>query len=115
MKKTAATQNQYNGANILYLALELGKSTWKLVFTVGFAQRPRVKTIAGSELERLVEEIEKAKERFGLLGNCQVVSCYEAGRDGFWLHRCLEAWGITNHRSRSRGAASGARPIVSTR
>jgi transposase len=26
-----------------------------------------------------------------------VVSCYEAGREGFWLHRFLLAYGITNH------------------
>jgi transposase len=25
------------------------------------------------------------------------VSCYEAGYDGFWLHRLLLAGGITNH------------------
>jgi transposase len=27
----------------------------------------------------------------------EVISCYEAGRDGFWLHRFLEAIGHTNH------------------
>ncbi len=26
-----------------------------------------------------------------------MVSCYEAGREGFWLHRFLQAHGITNH------------------
>ena len=26
----------------------------------------------------------------------RVVSCYEAGRDGFWLHRELRSWGIEN-------------------
>lgn len=25
-----------------------------------------------------------------------MVTCYEAGRDGFWLHRCLTARGVTN-------------------
>src|SRR5262245_32939586 len=27
-----------------------------------------------------------------------VVSCYEAGRDGFWRHRSLVAHGVTNHK-----------------
>ena len=26
-----------------------------------------------------------------------VISCYEAGYDGFWLHRLLEAHGIRNY------------------
>jgi transposase len=31
------------------------------------------------------------------LAAAPVVSCYEAGRDGFWLHCFLVAQGITNH------------------
>ena len=27
----------------------------------------------------------------------EVISCYEAGYDGFWLHRLLEAQGVRNH------------------
>jgi transposase len=36
------------------------------------------------------------KERFGLSPETPVVSCYEAGRDGFWLHRCLLSLGVAN-------------------
>jgi len=36
------------------------------------------------------------KERLGLASDGPVVSCYEAGRDGFWLHRFLESQGIEN-------------------
>ena len=39
----------------------------------------------------------QAKRRFGLPETAPVVSCYEAGREGFWLHRFLQAQGITNH------------------
>ena len=35
--------------------------------------------------------------RWGLSLEAPVISCYEAGRDGFWLHRYLVAHGITNH------------------
>ena len=41
-------------------------------------------------------EIRKAKHRFGLPEETPVISCYEAGRDGFWLHRYLEHHGIEN-------------------
>ncbi len=37
-----------------------------------------------------------AKKRFRLKASSRVVSCYEAGRDGFWIHRCLEGMGIEN-------------------
>jgi transposase len=44
----------------------------------------------------LKREIEQAKERFGLPEEAAVISCYEAGRDGFWLHRYLEANDVKN-------------------
>src|SRR5262245_5281544 len=34
-------------------------------------------------------EVTAAKKRFGLPEGAAVASCYEAGRDGFWLHRFL--------------------------
>jgi transposase len=81
----------------LYLAFELGKNTWKLGFTIGMAQQPRERTIPAGALEMLQKEIARAKQRFGLPEDACVVSCYEAGRDGFWLHRYLVAHGVTNH------------------
>jgi transposase len=47
-------------------------------------------------LAALWQEITTAKRRFGLREETPVVSCYEAGRDGSWLHRALLARGITN-------------------
>jgi transposase len=46
---------------------------------------------------QLQQEIARAKQRFGLPENARVVSCYEAGRDGCWLHRSLVAHGVQNH------------------
>jgi transposase len=45
----------------------------------------------------LLEEIGRAKQRFGLPADAPVISCYEAGRDGFWLHRFLGPQGVENH------------------
>ena len=47
--------------------------------------------------KRVLDEIAQAKRRCGLPETAPVVSCYEAGREGFWLHRFLEAHGMTNH------------------
>jgi len=45
----------------------------------------------------VLDEITQAKRRFGLPETAPVVSCYEAGREVFWLHRFLQAHGITTH------------------
>ena len=87
--KTTHT-NQYTTIQPqLYMALERSQSKWMLGFTIGFGQRPRLRSIAARDLAALQKEIRLARERFGLGEDASVVSCYEAGRDGFWLHRDL--------------------------
>jgi transposase len=81
---------------VLYLALELGQRTWKLAFTVGLGQKPRLRTIAARDTNALVTEIAAAKKRFSLPRDAAVASCYEAGRDGFWLHRFLTSKKVEN-------------------
>jgi transposase len=81
---------------VLYLAFELSWTTWKLAFTIGAGQPPRIRTIPARSLETLLLEIKKAKQRFDLPEDAAVISCYEAGRDGFWLHRFLVHEGIEN-------------------
>lgn len=92
-----ATHRQYNGIEgILYLGFELGKKFWKLGFSTGLGQQARIRNIDGGDLAALKREISMAKKKFGLSANSKVMSCYEAGRDGFWLARWLEAEGIAN-------------------
>ena len=81
---------------VLYFSLELASKNWKLAFTIGLGQKPRLRTIAARNTDALLAEIKAAKKRFGLPENAAVVSCYEAGRDGFWLHRFLQAQRIEN-------------------
>jgi len=81
---------------VLYMALELSEKTWKLAFTTGLGQEPRQRDIPSRAVLVMEAEIHAAKERFGLPPETSVVSCYEAGRDGFWLHRCLLARGVEN-------------------
>src|SRR5882672_4864739 len=80
----------------LYIALELGEDKWLLACATEAAQQPRVRSMPARDLVRLGEEIAKAKSRFNLPADAPVGTCYEAGRDGFWLHRALTARGIEN-------------------
>jgi transposase len=81
----------------LLLAFELGQRSWKLGFTAGLGQRAHIRQMSAGALALMMTEIERAKKRLGLPAEAKVVSCYEAGRDGFWLHRYLTGQGITNH------------------
>lgn len=80
----------------LFMSFELGSTTWKLAFATTRGMRPRLRTIPARNLEQLRTEIIRAKERLGLPADTPVRSCYEAGRDGFWLHRALIAAGVHN-------------------
>ena len=80
----------------LYLAIELSRKKWKLGISDGKTSRPRVVTIEAKDVQRLKEEIEKALKHFGLGPEVRVRSCYEAGREGFWVHHALTAKGIEN-------------------
>jgi transposase len=81
-------------APVLYFALELGWNTWKLAFTIGAGQKPRIRTIPARARDVLLAEIQTAKARFALPEDAKVISCYEAGRDGFWLDRFLQTHGV---------------------
>ncbi len=94
--RTTRRKNDTTVSGKLYLALELSQAEWKLGFTIGLGQAPRLRILKARNLEGLKREIEQAKERFGLAKEVAVVSCYEAGRDGFWLHRYLETNGVSN-------------------
>ena len=80
----------------LFMALELGQRTWKLAFGLGLGGKARHRTMAGGDVGHLTQEIAQARKRFGLPDDAPVLSCYEAGRDGFWLHRCLLEQGVAN-------------------
>lgn len=92
----AAAHRAEGNANaaVLYMALELSNTTWKVVF--GDGVRRRQVAVPAGELVKLQQAVAEAKERFGLASATRVLSCYEAGRDGFWLHRHLRGVGIEN-------------------
>lgn len=85
-----------HASSTLYIAFELGNTEWKLAMTTRIDQVPLVRTIAARALTTLEAEISRAKAHFGVPARGAVHSCYEAGRDGFWLHRYLVTRGVTN-------------------
>jgi len=80
----------------LYVAFELGKKDWKLAMTSGFGVSPWLRTVASGDLRGVERALQQGRKRFGLPPRAAVVSCYEAGRDGFWIHRALTQLGIGN-------------------
>jgi transposase len=80
----------------LYVAFELSKKEWKLAMTSGFAVTPWLRTLASGDLRGVERALTAARQRFGLPAAAAVVSCYEAGRDGFWIHRALTQRGLRN-------------------
>jgi transposase len=78
------------------MAMELSAQRWQLAFSVGLATPSRRRTITAGDEAALRQEVAAAIERFRLPAVTAVRSCYEAGRDGFWVHRLLERLGVHN-------------------
>lgn len=96
MPRKTSRREYKPSAPTLYLAFELGARQWKLGFSAGLGCAPLLRTVAAGNLLALSQEIRGAKQRLGLPAKARVLSCYEAGRDGFWLHRALLKVGIEN-------------------
>jgi len=79
----------------LYMAMELSASKWGLAFSN--EEKVRQITVVAGDQAGLLAQIKRAKEKLGLPADAPVVCCYEAGRDGFWVHRFLEREGMRNH------------------
>lgn len=95
MKTTTLLKtNMPENPNKLFLALELSNQKWKLCFSN--AKRLRRRSIDARDQKALEKEIPLAKEKLGLPADAEVYSCYEAGRDGFWVHRLLEKIELKN-------------------
>jgi hypothetical protein len=79
----------------IYTALDLGRRRWTVGMLLPGDRDARLFQIAGGDREALSELIRRQRQTVGDPG-VRVVSCYEAGRDGFWLHRWLADQGIDN-------------------
>ena len=91
---TASTIQISQEQQTLMVAMELGETGWLLGFASAYGQKPLRRKIGSRDRRALMREIERAKAVLGLEPGVRVVSCYEAGRDGFWLHRFLKSEGV---------------------
>jgi len=89
-----ATATDLHNEKKLYMALELSNSNWRLAF--GDGTHERQVNIEAWDQRGTQAAIAKAKKRFGLGEDTRVLSCYEAGRDGFGIHRFLISIGVQN-------------------
>jgi transposase len=82
-----------------FVAIELSKSSWVVGFQTPLSKQTSQYQLKACDAKPLLELIERVRIRIGRqLGRpVEVMSCYEAGYDGFWLHRVLKAHGIHNH------------------
>jgi len=92
---TALRAQDTTGSAVLHMSMELGERTWWLTFGDGRHGPSRHHTGAG-DVGAVLLAIAKVKQRWALPVTASVCSCYEAGRDGWWLHRSLLQHGIDN-------------------
>jgi transposase len=89
---------QHLNRTTLAISLELSAATWKLAASDGARQRPstfRADAVEAKErLHEVVDLVGQIKRRWDLPKDVRVVLLYEAGQDGFWIARALEAKGI---------------------
>ena len=82
----------------VYIAFELSKSKWQLGVMMPGAEKMSRYQIDGGDLMALSSVLAKVRAKAEQLGKpVRILSCYEAGLDGHWLHRWLSNNGIVNY------------------
>ena len=85
--------------HVIYLAIELSQSTWLVAMRPPGTEKPRLHRIDGGDTAGLLALISSLRARAAskLGTGIQVVCCFEAGRDGFWLQRALTAHDVISY------------------
>lgn len=96
METTRVSEQDYTGAATLLMALEISNKRWCLLFRRAGSTRERRKTLLAWDRQGLKAQLELAKAKLDLPPDAPVLSCYEAGRDGFSIHRFLVSIGVDN-------------------
>ena len=81
------------------IAIELSKASWVVGVQTPLSNKTSQYRLTAGDWKSLLKLIERIRQQVGReLGRAvEVISCYEAGYDGFWLHRRLEAHGVRNY------------------
>lgn len=95
--RTAYVEQHSANEAVLAVALELAKASWKVALSDA-RRNPRLKTVDAPQplarLEQVVQQVKEARARWALPASVRVIVVYEAGQDGFWLQRALQARGV---------------------
>ena len=88
-----------DGAVRCLLAIELSTKSWVVAVNTPLSDKISLYKLRPCDWKELLQLIERIRKRVAqeLKKPVEVISCYEAGYDGFWLHRLLEAQGVRNH------------------
>ena len=82
----------------MHIALELSKSTWKLGVIIPGGQKMSRYAIAGGDVAAISARLASIRAKAAKIGlPVRILSCYEAGFEGHWLHRWLESQGVVSH------------------
>jgi transposase len=83
----------------LYMSLELSRSTWLVTSLSPNSDKMSKHTIAAGDAPKLLALLARLRGRSEQLvgGSLNVTVIQEAGLDGFWVHRSLEANDIESH------------------
>ena len=83
----------------IFAAIELSKAKWIVALHVPHIDKVSLYEITGGDVDRLLGLLDRARAAVASQGCdelAEIYTCYEAGYDGFWLHRLLETKGIHN-------------------
>jgi transposase len=98
-RKSVTTPAVGGDVATVFVAIELSGTSWLVGLQTPRQERPGRHPLAAADalgLWALIERERSALQRAGW-ARVRVVTCYEAGRDGFWLHRFLVAQGAESH------------------
>src|ERR1700745_2526013 len=89
----------HDGAVVCLLEIELSKKSWVVAVNTPLSDKISLYKLKPCDWKELLQLIERIRKRVSeeLKKPVEVISCYEAGYDGFWLDRLLEAKGVRNH------------------
>ena len=92
----------------IFVAIELSQKSWLVTLHSPDRNRMSRHNLASGDHAGLLALIGRERDRVSRTtgGIPAVVSCYEAGSDGYWLHRLLLAAGITKGRSNTAGQST---------
>jgi transposase len=85
--------------HVIHVAIELSHATWLVAARLPHAEKPRLHRVAGGDTTALLTLLASLRTHTAAKLNrtIGIVCCFEAGRDGFWLHRLLTERGIDNY------------------